>query len=184
MCTLLRKPDGNTAYPVNTWRALSTTGKTNTTGTSVRACSTSIHSSSPTSKVCDQSNIIIARWYTAVIVVTGEKKLITQGLDIHFYHVKPSEKDARRAKVVPLLLVHGWPGSVVEFQKIIPMLTTARPGSDYVFEVIAPSLPGYGFSAPAVRPGLGAAQVNNNTATARRELTYRRLTTERAYGLL
>lgn len=57
-------------------------------------------------------------------------------------------------------MVHGWPGSVVEFQKIIPMLTTPRPDKDFVFEIIAPSLPGYGFSDPAVRPGLGPSQVN------------------------
>jgi juvenile hormone epoxide hydrolase len=81
------------------------------------------------------------------------------GLDIHFYHVKPHIPTNRNLKVLPLLILHGWPGSVVEFQKIIPMLTTPRPDRDFVFEVIAPSLPGYGFSQGAVRPGLGTAQV-------------------------
>lgn len=47
----------------------------------------------------------------------------------------------------------------MEFQKIIPILTTPRPDKNFVFEVIAPSLPGYGFSQAAVRPGLGPAQV-------------------------
>ena len=56
-------------------------------------------------------------------------------------------------------MVHGWPGSVVEFQKIIPLLTTPKENKDFVFELVIPSLPGYGFSKPAVRPGLGAAQV-------------------------
>ncbi|XP_026826537.1 juvenile hormone epoxide hydrolase 1-like [Ooceraea biroi] len=83
-----------------------------------------------------------------------------QGLDIHFYHVKPHVPSDRNLKVVPLLIVHGWPGSVVEFQKIIPMLTTPRPDRDFVFEVIAPSLPGYGFSQAAVRPGLGPAEMS------------------------
>ncbi|XP_043286277.1 juvenile hormone epoxide hydrolase 1 [Venturia canescens] len=83
-----------------------------------------------------------------------------QGLDIHFLHVKPqAAKDGKKRRVLPLLIVHGWPGSVVEFQKIIPMLTTPREDQDYVFEVIAPSLPGYGFSDGAVRPGLGPAQM-------------------------
>ncbi|XP_015598297.1 juvenile hormone epoxide hydrolase 2 [Cephus cinctus] len=82
-----------------------------------------------------------------------------QGLDIHFYHVKPTLPKDRNVRVLPLLLVHGWPGSVVEFQKIFPLLTTPRPDQDYVFEVIAPSLPGYGFSDAAVRPGLGPAQM-------------------------
>ncbi|KAL6429368.1 hypothetical protein ACFW04_008209 [Cataglyphis niger] len=84
-----------------------------------------------------------------------------QGLDIHFYHVKPHiPSDRKNIKVLPLLIIHGWPGSVVEFQKIIPLLTTPRPDRDFVFEVIAPSLPGYGFSQPAVRPGLGPPQIS------------------------
>ncbi|XP_020286281.1 juvenile hormone epoxide hydrolase 1-like [Pseudomyrmex gracilis] len=83
-----------------------------------------------------------------------------QGLDIHFLHVKPYiPPDRKNIKVLPLLLVHGWPGSVVEFQKIIPILTTPRPNKDFVFEVIAPSLPGYAFSQAAVRPGLAPAQI-------------------------
>ncbi|XP_018309198.1 juvenile hormone epoxide hydrolase 1 isoform X2 [Mycetomoellerius zeteki] len=81
-----------------------------------------------------------------------------QGLDIHFYHVKP-DVSRTKLKILPLLLVHGWPGSVVEFQKIIPLLTTPRPDKDFVFEVIAPSLPGYGFSQAAVRQGLGPPQI-------------------------
>ncbi|EFN83232.1 juvenile hormone epoxide hydrolase 1 [Harpegnathos saltator] len=83
-----------------------------------------------------------------------------QGLDIHFYHVTPNLPKDRKLKVLPLLLLHGWPGSVVEFQKMIPMLTTPRPDKDFVFEVIAPSLPGYAFSQAAVRPGLGPAQMS------------------------
>ncbi|XP_043510382.1 juvenile hormone epoxide hydrolase 1-like [Frieseomelitta varia] len=83
-----------------------------------------------------------------------------QGLDIHFYHIKPTNlpKD-KNLKVLPLLLLHGWPGSVVEFQKIIPMLTKPSPNQNFVFEVIVPSLPGYGFSEGAVRPGMATAQI-------------------------
>ncbi|CAL7939637.1 unnamed protein product [Xylocopa violacea] len=84
-----------------------------------------------------------------------------QGLDIHFYHVKPTNLPKNKnIKVLPLLILHGWPGSVVEFQKIIPILTTPRPNQDFVFEVIAPSLPGYGFSEGAVRPGMASAQMS------------------------
>lgn len=87
-------------------------------------------------------------------------KTIIQGLDIHFYHVRPTNlpKD-KNLKVLPLLLLHGWPGSVIEFQKIIPLLTKPSPNHDFVFELVIPSLPGYGFSQGAVRPGLGAAQM-------------------------
>ncbi|NP_001128399.1 epoxide hydrolase 1 precursor [Nasonia vitripennis] len=82
-----------------------------------------------------------------------------QGLDIHFYHVKPQVPKDRKVRVLPLLMLHGWPGSIVEFQKIIPMLTTAKPDENFVFELIIPSLPGYGFSQAAARPGLGPAQM-------------------------
>ncbi|CAH1247673.1 EPHX1 [Branchiostoma lanceolatum] len=70
-----------------------------------------------------------------------------EGIDVHFIRVKPKLKPGQTAK--PLLLVHGWPGSVFEFYKMIPMLVdpTSHGGSeDDVFEVIAPSIPGYGFS--------------------------------------
>lgn len=79
-----------------------------------------------------------------------------QGLNIHFIHVKPAKVE--NVKVLPLLLLHGWPGSVREFYEILPILTTPVKGREFVFEVIAPSLPGYGFSEAPVRPGLGAAE--------------------------
>lgn len=78
-----------------------------------------------------------------------------QGLNIHFIHVKP--KTNRR--VLPLLMLHGWPGSIREFYEIIPLLTTPQKEKDFVFELIIPSLPGFGFSQAALRPGLGSAQV-------------------------
>lgn len=80
-----------------------------------------------------------------------------QGLDIHFLHVKPENAGGKR--VLPLLLQHGWPGSVVEFYDIIPLLTTPRPEYDFVFEVIVPSLPGYGFSDAPTLPGCGPAEI-------------------------
>ncbi|XP_013186780.1 juvenile hormone epoxide hydrolase [Amyelois transitella] len=80
-----------------------------------------------------------------------------QGLDVHFLHVKP--KVQKDIKVVPLLLLHGWPGSVREFYEALPLLTNPRSGYDFVFEVIAPSLPGFAFSQASVRPGLGVPQI-------------------------
>lgn len=79
------------------------------------------------------------------------------GLDLHFIHAKPPAQT--KARTIPLLMLHGWPGSVVEFYKIIPMLTTPVAGRNFVFEVVAPSLPGYGFSDAAARPGMGPAQM-------------------------
>jgi pimeloyl-ACP methyl ester carboxylesterase len=68
------------------------------------------------------------------------------GQSIHFIHAR-----AARADALPLLLTHGWPGSVVEFLDVIPRLTDpeAHGGSAAdAFHVVAPSLPGYGFSEP------------------------------------
>ncbi|XP_025208982.1 juvenile hormone epoxide hydrolase 1-like [Melanaphis sacchari] len=79
------------------------------------------------------------------------------GLDLHFIHAKPPAKSS--ARTIPLLMLHGWPGSVVEFYKIIPMLITPIADRNFVFEVVAPSLPGYGFSDAAARPGMGPAQM-------------------------
>lgn len=80
-----------------------------------------------------------------------------QGLDIHFVWVKPHVPP--NVKVVPLLLLHGFPGSVVEFYKTIPLLTSLSKDRDFAVEVIAPSLPGFGFSDAAIRPGLGASEM-------------------------
>jgi epoxide hydrolase len=63
------------------------------------------------------------------------------GQSIHFIHAR-----SERADAFPLLIIHGWPGSIVEFLDVIPRLT-----SD--FHVVAPSLPGYGFSEPTRTPG-------------------------------
>uniref|UniRef100_A0A1I8HIM3 Epoxide hydrolase n=1 Tax=Macrostomum lignano TaxID=282301 RepID=A0A1I8HIM3_9PLAT len=61
-----------------------------------------------------------------------------EGLQVHFMHVKP-KKAKKRA---PLLLLHGWPGSVIEFHKLLPLLTTSD-SDGFAFEVVAASLPGF-----------------------------------------
>lgn len=73
---------------------------------------------------------------------------VINGLNVHFIHAKADPS----AKVkVPLLLVHGWPGSVWEFYKTIPLLTANRNGM--AFDVVAPSIPGYVFSEAPSKPG-------------------------------
>ncbi|KAF5295494.1 hypothetical protein FQR65_LT10482 [Abscondita terminalis] len=79
-----------------------------------------------------------------------------QGLDIHFIHVKPTVTEGK--EVLPLLLMHGWPGSIREFYEIIPLLTAPQKNQKFVFELVVPSLPGYGFSEGSAKPGLGAPQ--------------------------
>lgn len=70
--------------------------------------------------------------------------IIAFRLNIHFIHVKPKVLSAN-TKVLPVLLLHGWPGSVREFYDVIQMLTE-KSNEKFAFEVIVPSLPGYGFS--------------------------------------
>src|SRR5580704_4680648 len=77
----------------------------------------------------------------------GQYKTAIDGLDIHFLHVRSKHENA-----LPLIITHGWPGSVIEFMKIIGPLTdpTAHGGkAEDAFHVIAPSLPGHGFSDKA-----------------------------------
>nr|XP_026496407.1 juvenile hormone epoxide hydrolase-like [Vanessa tameamea] len=83
-------------------------------------------------------------------------KTRVQGLDIHYIRVKPEAKGKR---VLPMLLMHGWPSSSKEFDKIIPMLTTPRDEYDFIFEVIAVDLPGFGFSEGTNKPGLNPVQI-------------------------
>lgn len=79
------------------------------------------------------------------------------GLGIHFLHVRSPHPDA-----VPLLITHGWPGSVREFHEVIGPLTdpVAFGGSAAdAFHVVCPSLPGYGFSEKPARTGWGTDQI-------------------------
>jgi hypothetical protein len=79
------------------------------------------------------------------------------GVDVHFIH-----EEGRGPRPLPLLLSHGWPGSVWEFHKILPMLTDpARFGGDPAdaFTVVAPSLPGYGFSYAPGQARFGVAEI-------------------------
>lgn len=77
-------------------------------------------------------------------------------LSIHFVHLRP---DVKNKICIPLLLLHGWPGSIREFYDLLPLLTTPNDNSDYVFEVVAPSLPGFGWSEAAVKTGFGPPEV-------------------------
>ncbi|KAJ8723358.1 hypothetical protein PYW08_003270 [Mythimna loreyi] len=80
-----------------------------------------------------------------------------QGLDLHYIHVKP--KATKGIEVLPLLMLHGWPSSSKEFVKVIPILTTPKEGYNFIFEVVAADLPGYGFSEGTNKPGLNPLQI-------------------------
>ena len=76
------------------------------------------------------------------------------GLDIHFVHQRSANADAPA-----LLITHGWPGSVVEFHKVIGPLATGDGDPAASFHVICPSLPGYGFSGKPTAPGWGVGKI-------------------------
>jgi pimeloyl-ACP methyl ester carboxylesterase len=94
------------------------------------------------------------------------------GLGIHFLHVRSPHPDA-----LPVVLTHGWPGSVVEFLKVIGPLTdpTAHGGDAAdAFHLVIPSLPGYGFSDRPTRPGWGVERIARAWARLMARLGYRR----------
>lgn len=91
---------------------------------------------------------------------------------LHFVHARSPHGNAQ-----PLLMTHGWPGSIVEFQKIIPMLTRpelfgGKPSD--AFHVICPSLPGYGFSDAPTTPGFDQRSAAIDHITLMERLGYDR----------
>ncbi len=94
------------------------------------------------------------------------------GLNIHFLHVR-----SRHAKALPIIITHGWPGSVIEFFKTIDPLTnpTAHGGSaEDAFHVVAPSLPGFAFSDKPNARGWNNARIARAWAELMHRLGYRR----------
>ena len=108
----------------------------------------------------------------------GEAKLnalphfITEidGLDIHFIHVRSKHENA-----LPMIVTHGWPGSIIEQMKIIEPLTnpTAHGGTAAdAFHLVIPSLPGYGFSGKPTAPGWNPVSIAKAWATLMQRLGY------------
>jgi pimeloyl-ACP methyl ester carboxylesterase len=94
------------------------------------------------------------------------------GLDIHFIHVKSDHEDA-----LPLIVSHGWPGSIIEQLKIIEPLTdpTAQGGSAVdAFDVVIPSMPGYGFSGKPTETGWDVEHIARAWAELMKRLGYDR----------
>jgi pimeloyl-ACP methyl ester carboxylesterase len=92
------------------------------------------------------------------------------GLDIHFIHVRSKHENA-----LPLIVTHGWPGSVVEQLKIIEPLTnpTAHGGSaSDAFDLVIPSLPGYGYSGKPSTTGWGPDRIARAWVTLMKRLGY------------
>jgi len=74
-------------------------------------------------------------------------------IDLHFIHVK-----GKGQRSTPLLLTHGWPDSFVRFLKLIPLLTESHP-NEFSFDVVVPSIPGFGFSGIPRQPGMNPEKI-------------------------
>jgi pimeloyl-ACP methyl ester carboxylesterase len=92
------------------------------------------------------------------------------GLDIHFIHQRSPHADA-----LPLVITHGWPGSIAEFQKVIEPLVNPPSGrAEDAFHVVCPSLPGYGFSGKPSKTGWGVGKIAEAWETLMLSLGYDR----------
>jgi pimeloyl-ACP methyl ester carboxylesterase len=113
-------------------------------------------------------------WRTCETKLNALPQFITEidGLDIHFIHVRSRHDDA-----LPLIVTHGWPGSIVEQLKIIDPLTNptahSASGSD-AFDLVIPSIPGYGFSGKPTTAGWHPAHVAHAWVELMKRLGYRR----------
>ncbi|WP_068613695.1 epoxide hydrolase family protein [Paenibacillus tuaregi] len=106
--------------------------------------------------------------------LNGYPQFITEidGAQIHFMHVRSPESDA-----LPLILTHGWPGSIVEFLGIIGPLTDPRAyggNPSDAFHLVIPSIPGYGFSGPAQGTGWNTPRIAKAWAQLMSRLGYTR----------
>jgi pimeloyl-ACP methyl ester carboxylesterase len=94
------------------------------------------------------------------------------GLDIHFIHVRSKHEDA-----LPLIVTHGWPGSVIEQLKIVdPLTNPTAHGADATdaFHLVIPSMPGYGFSGKPTTPGWGPERIARAWIELMKRLGYTR----------
>ncbi|MFL5526421.1 MAG: epoxide hydrolase family protein [Gemmatimonadaceae bacterium] len=113
-------------------------------------------------------------WRKVETKVNSYPNFITNidGLDIHFIHVRSKEKNA-----LPVIVTHGWPGSIIEQLKIIDPLVdpTAYGGSaSDAFDVVIPSMPGYGFSGKPTTTGWDQARIARTWAMLMKRLGYAR----------
>jgi pimeloyl-ACP methyl ester carboxylesterase len=113
-------------------------------------------------------------WRKAEAKLNGLPQFVTaiDGLDIHFIHVR-----SRHANALPLLITHGWPGSVLEQVKVIGPLTdpTAHGGrAEDAFDVVIPSMPGYGFSAEPTEAGWSPDRIAHAWGLLMTRLGYKR----------
>lgn len=92
-----------------------------------------------------------------------------EGQPIHFLHIKSPTKNA-----VPLLLIHGWPGSFADFSEVIEPLTAPQTADQIAFDLVIPSVPGFGFSIPVRESGWNMIKIATAFTTLMKQLGYER----------
>jgi len=113
-------------------------------------------------------------WRAQEALLNGFEQFTTEvgGLRVHFIHEKSPHESA-----LPLIITHGWPGSIFEFYKIIGPLTRPEEHGGRVedaFHLVCPSMPGYGFSSPPTEPGFDIRAVARTNIALMERLGYAR----------
>lgn len=113
-------------------------------------------------------------WRKAEAKLNAYPQFITNidGLDIHFIHVR-----SKNPKALPIILTHGWPGSIFELMKVIdPLVNPVAYGgkAEDAFDIVIPSMPGYGFSEKPTTSGWGPNRIADAWVTLMKRLGYQK----------
>lgn len=122
------------------------------------------------SAVQSQINANFSHYITTVPPPGGR---YNNSLDIHFIHQR-----SKRDYAIPLLMLHGWPSTSLEWEKVILDLADPADDNKPAFHIVAPDLPGYGFSPAPTAPGLGPSEQSTAFASLMEQLGY-----EVSYGV-
>lgn len=125
-----------------------------------------VYSPTPIGILCD--GITRYKHFTTT-VTTGPKSNFTDPVPLHFVHHRSKRTDA-----IPLLFIHGWPGSFIEVGNILDGLTNPPDASLPAFHVVAPSIPGFGFSPAPKKPGFGPREAGDAFHSLMQQLNYTR----------
>ena len=108
-------------------------------------------------------------WKKQEVILNQYPQFITEidGQTIHYLHIKSTKPNA-----TPLMLIHGWPGSFADFIKLIEPLTNPQTEDQIAFDLVIPSIPGFGFSTPVKDKGWNMIRIATAFATLMKELGY------------
>ncbi|THV43093.1 epoxide hydrolase family protein [Glycomyces buryatensis] len=108
------------------------------------------------------------RHHEAALNAYPQSLMRIDGIDVHYLHVRSAAPET-----FPLILTHGWPMSVVEYLDVIDLLTSHRSDQGTGFDVVVPSIPGFGFSGPIREPGWNRQRIARAWAELMHRLGYR-----------